>query len=199
MELEEMKAFWSDLTHELEEQKKLTRELILKMAHEKSSSKLGRIIKAEALGVSLSAGILVYLAFNVNRLEHWTGVVGAVGLFGILLLGIGFGGRIIHKARRIDLINNPVAEVIRRFDEFRALLRMYKKFGIWTSLFSVLFVIPVTTELFLDKTVMELEGIGKALLASLIIVPIVFQLIKRFYSRNVSAVKKELNELDLKD
>ena len=46
---------------------------------------------------------------------------------------------------------------------------------------------------------MELEGLGKTLVASLIIVPLVFQLIKRFYSRNVSAVKKELNNLDLKD
>lgn len=199
MELEEIKAFWSDLTSELRAQKKLTRELILKMAHEKSSSRLGRIIKAEALGITLSAVILVYLTLNVNRLEHWTGMVGAIGLFAILLLGIGFGGRIIQKARMIDLINNPVAEVIRHFDEFRALLRVYKKFGIWTSLFSVLFVIPVTTELFLDKNVMELEGLGKALVASLIIVPLVFQLIKRFYSRNVSAVKKELNNLDLKD
>ena len=194
-----MKGVWSDLTEQLETQKQLTQDLIVKMTQEKSSSRLGRIIKAESIGIVVSIGMVLYLGWNFNQLEHWTGIGGAIGMFGILALGIVFATRIIRKARTIDLMNNTYSEVIRRFDEFRALLRVYKKYAVWTSVLSVVFVIPVTAELFMEKNITEMEGLYEALIASLILVPLVLFLITKFYSRNVSAVKKALNDIDFKD
>lgn len=194
-----MKSVWSDLTQELEEQKKLTRDLILKMTQEKSSSRLGRIIKAEGLGITITGVFMIYLAFNFSRLQHWTGIVGGIGLFIILALGIHFAIRIIVHARSIDLLNNSYTEVIKRFDNFKKLLRTYKKLSIWTSGLSALFVMPVMTELFLDKNLLEIEGLIKVLIISLFLVPIVLYGVTRFYKSNVSAVSKALKDVDFKE
>ena len=194
-----MKSVWSELTQELEEQKQLTRDLILKMTQEKSSSRLGRIIKAESLGVLITGVFMIYLAFNFSRLEHWTGIAGGIGLFIILALGINFGIRIIMQAKGIDLLNNSYSEVIRRFEDFKKLLRAYKKLSIWTSGLSALFVMPVMTELFLDKNLLEIEGFIKVLGVTLLLVPLVLYAVTRFYKSNVSAVSKALKDVDFKE
>ena len=194
-----MKSVWSELTQELEEQKQLTRDLILKMTQEKSSSRLGRIIKAESLGVLITGVFMIYLAFNFSRLEHWTGIAGGIGLFIILALGINFGIRIIMQAKGIDLLNNSYSEVIRRFEDFKKLLRAYKKLSIWTSGLSALFVMPVMTELFLDKNLLEIEGLIKVLAITLLLVPLVLYAVTRFYKSNVSAVSKALKDVDFKE
>lgn len=194
-----MKSVWSDLTSELEEQKQLTRALILKMTQEKSSSRMGRIIKAEGLGVIVSALFMIYLAWNFTQLEHWTSIASGIGLLIVLGFGINFGIRIIMHARGIDLVNNSYTEVIRRFGEFKKLLGLYKKLSIWISGLCALFVMPVMTELFLDKNITEIEGVGNIILISLILVPIMLYTVTQFYKSNVSAVSKALKDVDFKD
>ena len=83
---------------------------------------------------------------------------------------------------------------------FRAMLRFYKKLSIWTNALSILFVIPVTYNLFLEQSILDhLEGAGVSLLLGLALMPILLYLIIRFYSRNVSQVKKALKDADFKD
>ena len=196
MDLDEMKTAWTDLSIELDAQKRLTREVILKMTQEKSNSRLGRIVVAESIGITTTIAAIIYLLFNVHKLTHWTSIVGFVGLLGVLILGISFGLRIISKARKINVLDNTYAEVIRHFDEFRALLRQYKKFSIWISILSTLFVVPVMTEILLGKNVQEMENLGEGLLAAFILIPLVLYGFIRFYASNVSAVKRALKDID---
>ena len=196
MELDEMKAVWTDLSSQLESQKRLTREVILKMTQEKSHSRLGRIVMAESIGVGLSILGLGFITANAHKLQHWTGIAGFIGLVLVLLLGITFGLRIIRKARKINVLENTYSEVIRHFDEFRALLRLYKKFSIWISVLSTVLVVPVMTEIFLEKNVLEIEHLGRGLVAALILIPLVLYGFIRFYSSNVSAVKRALKDID---
>lgn len=200
MDLDEMKAVWSDLGTQLEQQKKLNQDLIMKMTQEKSSSRMGRIIRVEIFGIIVSGAILIYLLANFNKLNNWPALAGGIGMALILLIAIVFGTRLISKARKIDLVKNTYSAVVKQFNEFRAMLRFYKKLSIWTNAFSLLFVIPVTYSLILEKNVLDnLEGAGISLLLGIIVAPVILYLIIRFYSRNISQVKKALNEADFKD
>lgn len=200
MDLDEMKAVWSDLGTQLEQQKKLNQDLIMKMTQEKSSSRMGRIIRVETFGIIVSAAILIYLLANFNKLTNWPALTGGIGMALILIIAIVFGTRLISKARQIDLVKNTYSTVVEQFNEFRKMLRFYKKLSIWTNAFSLLFVIPVTYSLILEKNVLDnLEGAGISLLLGIIVAPVMLYLIIRFYSRNISQVKKALNEADFKD
>lgn len=191
-----MKAAWTNLSQELEQQKQLTHDVILKMTQEKSNSRLGRIMVTEGIGMIACMAGLVFLISKAGKLqEHWSAMVGGIGLFLILILGITFGFRIIKQARSINLLENSYTEVIERFNRFRMLMRSLKKLSIWTNILGVFFVLPVTTQLSLGKNVFEVEGIGIGLLFAAVLVPLVLYLIMRFYASNVSAVKKALNEL----
>ncbi|MCE7990388.1 MAG: hypothetical protein HEP71_00355 [Roseivirga sp.] len=200
MDLDEMKAVWSDLGDQLEKQKKLNQDLIMKMTQEKSSSRLGRIIRMELFGITVSGIILVYLIANFAQLTNWPALAGGIGMAIILGIAIVFGAKIILKARKIDLIKNTYNTVIDRFNEFRAMLKFYKKLSIWTNAFSIICVIPVTYTLFLKENILDnLEGAGISLLMGFVLAPIVLYLTIRFYSRNMSQVKKALNDIDFKD
>lgn len=199
MDLDEMKTAWTDLSQELDAQKRLTREVILKMTQEKSNSRLGRIIMAEGIGVFITVLAIIYLAANAYKLTHWTGIAGFIGLMLILILGLSFGLRIIRQARKINVLTNTYTEVIRHFDDFRAMLRQYKKFSIWISVLSTVLVVPVMTEIFLGKNVLEMENLGAGLLAALVIIPLVLYGFIRFYASNVSAVKRALKDIDFDD
>lgn len=200
MDLDEMKAVWSDLGTQLEQQKKLNQDLIMKMTQEKSSSRMGRIIRVEMFGIVVSVAILVYLLVNFNKLTNWPALTGGIGMALILVIAIVFGTRLISKARKIDLIKNTYSTVVEQFNEFRAMLRFYKKLSIWTNIFSLLFVIPVTYSLILEQNILDdLKGAGISLLLGIIVAPVMLYLIIRFYSRNISQVKKALNDADFKD
>lgn len=197
MDLDEMKAVWSDLSGQLDKQKKLNQELIMKMTQEKSSSRLGRIIRMEAIGITVSLAMLVYLILNFRELDYWPSIVGGIGLLLTLILGIAFGTMLISKARKINVIKNTYAEVTRHFDEFRAMLRLYKKLSIWTAVISPPLTIPLFYDLFLDKAIQDdLEGVAVGVVFTLLFTPLILKFFFRYYSRNVSQVKKALNDMN---
>lgn len=200
MDLDEMKAVWSDLSDQLDKQKKLNQDIILKMTQEKSSSRLGRIIRMETIGIIASIAMLIYLVWNFNRLEDWLSIVGGIGLLCIIILGIVYGTTIIRKAKSINVMTSSYSEVIENFDQFRALLRKYKKLSVRISIVSPVLVIPVSYTLLSNKNILDdLESAGLSLILSAIFVPLILYAIIRFYSRNVSQVKKALKDIDFKD
>lgn len=200
MDLDEMKAVWFDLGTQLEQQKKLNQDLIMKMTQEKSSSRMGRIIRMEVFGVTVSLIILVYLLVNFSRLTDWPALAGGIGMVIILGIAIVFGIRIISQARKIDLIKSTYSTVVERFNEFRKMLGFYRKLSIWTNVVSLFCVIPVTYTLILEKSILDnLEDAGIGLLLGAVLTPIILYLIIRFYSKNISQVKKALNDADFND
>jgi hypothetical protein len=200
MDLDEMKAVWSDLSGQLDKQKKLNQELIMQMTQEKSSSRLGRIIRMESIGVTVSLIMLCYLVMNFRELDYWPSIVGGIGLALILILGIVYGTMLITKARKINVVKNTYAEVTRHFDEFRGMLRLYKKLSIWTAVISPPLTIPLFYDLFLNKAIQDdLQGVAVGVVFTLLLTPLLLKFFFWYYSRNVSQVKEALNDMNQGD
>lgn len=196
MDLDEMKMAWSDMSVQLEQQKKLTDSIILKMTQEKSSSRLGRIIAAETIGVYFTIGALFYVILNFNKFDNWLEITGGIGTLAIMLLGIVFGLKIIRKAKQIDLTKHDLNTTLAYFTSFKSTLGFYKKLSIVTNVIGPIFIFPAAFALFSDKDLLENPDAAiVGVIATILIVPVVLWLIIKFYKKNIGAVNTAFNDL----
>ena len=63
MDLEKMKSTWTQMSTEIEKQKKLTAEIILKMANQKSKNGIEKIKRLELFG-----GLIMGAALNIYQI-----------------------------------------------------------------------------------------------------------------------------------
>ena len=195
-----MKAVWAEMSEQLDKQEKMTKEIIIKMAHEKSTSRLNRIMMMESIGVVFAAFLLLYLLFNFQKLGNWLNIMGGIGSALILFLSIVMGCLIVQKANRIDVINNSYSEALEHFMELKKLLRSYKKMSILINVVFPFFLLPVVFTLMLDKDLLtDFSAFGRSLLLCFVLTPIVLYLIIKYYARNVSQVKDAFKDLEDKE
>lgn len=197
MELEEMKSVWTHLSDQLEEQKRLTQDLILKMTREKSRSRLNRIVRMEAFGVTFSALFLIFIASQFYRLSDWLAITGAIGTSLILALAIVIGIRIIQKANRIDIAKNSYHQTWNDFKSLTKLLGNYKRLSIWINVAAPFFMFPTAFALLGEGSALDqLREFGIGLIAAAIFTPLILFGIIKYYSRNVSQVREALEDVN---
>ena len=71
MEIEELQATWTQMSEELEKQKKLTKEIILKMTQERFTNKFRKVSFYESLGAIICFGAAIYILINFTKLNGW--------------------------------------------------------------------------------------------------------------------------------
>lgn len=194
-ELEELRTIWSEMSDKLDRQKQLTDQLILQMAHEKSSSRLQRIVTMEGVGIVAVALILLALFSRFYLLDNWLQITGGVFSALVLLISLIMGGRIIFQARRIDVSQNNYQQNLTYFKALKKTLRLYKRLSIVLNIFLPFFLLPVVFKLFFDRDLLtDLAAFGSALLAIALLVPPLLYLIIRYYGRQVTQVGKALED-----
>lgn len=197
MELEQMKAIWSDMSTRLDRQQEVTDQLILKMAHEKSSSRLGRIIIAESLGIVFTAILLILLVSRFDQLNNWLTITGGIVTILIFLLSIAMGGRIIQQATKINLVTQTYQQNLANFTALKKTLGFYKRLSIIINIIMPFFLLPVVFQLLLDKDLLQdFASYGWALLLTGLITPVALYFIIRYYRRNMAQVSKAIRETE---
>lgn len=195
MDLEQMQSVWKDLSGQLEQQKQITDDIILKMRHGQSRSSLDRIIRLEAFGAIFSACAVVYLLKNSHRFDNWLNISALVGTIAILLFSIGIAIILIKKANKINLLESTYAQTMEDFSAFKKVLRFYKRMSIGIYFLIPLFVIPVTFVILFDKNLLDdLEEFQENLIASFLILPIGFWLIFKYYGSMVAKVRDAIGQ-----
>ena len=71
MEMEEIQATWSKLSNELEQQKKLTNEIIMNMTQERYSNKFRTLSTYETFGALFCLLLAVGILVNITKLDTW--------------------------------------------------------------------------------------------------------------------------------
>ena len=61
MEIEELQSVWSEMSAQLEKQKKLTNELIMEMTQNRYSTKFDKLTFYETIGAVISFVMAIYL------------------------------------------------------------------------------------------------------------------------------------------
>jgi len=148
MELEELQAVWSEMSDQLEQQKKLTNEIIIKMTQQDYRNKLNKIVLPETLGAVVSFVAAALILFNFNTLDTWPlRVCGIITLAIILILPI-FSIRYLKKMQSLDIANNNYKQTVADFAKNKKQYEKLLKLSVYLGFGLMIIIMPVTSKLF---------------------------------------------------
>ncbi len=151
MELKELETLWSEMSQELETQKKLTNELIMNMTQAKYSNKFKKISTYETIGgvICIIAAIFVLTKFSL--LDTW--YLQLCGLFTVIFL-ILLPVLTLSSLRRIQKLNiadNNIKETLVSFSKAKKQLLFLQRLGIYLSFILMFTVLPVASKIMNSK------------------------------------------------
>ncbi len=133
MEIEEIKTLWSDLSDQLEQQKKLTNEIIMNMTQEKYSNKFRTLISYETAGALICLLTFLFIMFHFNKLETWyLKLCGLITIAFLFLLPL-FTLRYLGQIRRFNIIDKSYTEALLGFEKAKKRLLRLQEFGVYAS------------------------------------------------------------------
>lgn len=139
MEIEEMQALWSDLTNQLDHQKKLTDKIIMDMTQQRYSNKFRTITTMETIGSIVCFGMGIYILVNFYKLDTWylmaCGILTILFVFCLPILAL----RALRKIQNINIKNKNFKEVLLDYTNAKNHLMTIQKGAVIAS-----FIIMIT-------------------------------------------------------
>ena len=151
MEIEELQTVWSEMSDQLEKQKKLTNELIMQMTQDRYRTKFDKITFYETIGAIVCFVMAIYLLVNIDKLDTW--YLLSCGIFTITLLiilpVITLG--LLGKIKRINILKNSFKETIVGYEKAKNQLLLTQRVGIYLSFILVFTCLPVFSKIMKNK------------------------------------------------
>lgn len=155
MELEDMKAVWSDLTEQLEQQKKLTDEIILKMTQQQYKSKLYRIVLPETIGSVICFATALLIAINLPKLGGGIMLLcGIISLLLFILLPV-LSLRALSRMMNINIGGNSYQQTLIDYAKGKRQFQFAQKLGFYLCFVLMLVFLPVATKLMDGKNIFQ--------------------------------------------
>jgi hypothetical protein len=197
MDLDKMKEIWSEMSDQLEKQKKLTNQIILKMTQERSNNRLNKLINFEIIGSIISVGLIVLVIANFDKLGN--GLMLTAGIVSIIIFVMSTltSLNFIKKAKKIDVVKNSYKQTLIDFATCYKTYQIHMKLSTILGIVMVFVFLPVVAKILSNKDILsDLEEFWESLIACSIILPVVWYIIYKFYSRNMEEVNRLLKDLE---
>ncbi len=200
MELEEMQTIWSQMSDQIEKQKKLTDKMIMMMTQEKYRKKLNRIAYPEMAGAVICFGAAILIVINLDKLDNWyTLVSGVLSLATLIVLPV-LSLRFINRMRKINIAANNYKETLLEYAKIKKQFQSATKAGYYLGFILMFVILPVTTKILNGKDLFaETHSIWPIIIA--IPVAIVFfvvfsRWVYRSYNNNINSAESLIKELE---
>ncbi|MDY8135839.1 hypothetical protein [Aquimarina sp. 2201CG5-10] len=151
MELEEMQAVWSDLSDQLEKQKKLTDKMIIMMTEEQYRSKWKRIAYPEIMGGIICFGVALLILINMKTLETWYNITFGIASAIILLILPILSLKSITKMSRINFAEKSYKDTLLVYAKSKKQFQSVQKVAYYLSFILMFLILPVTSKILGDK------------------------------------------------
>ncbi|RXG32342.1 hypothetical protein [Leeuwenhoekiella marinoflava] len=153
MELEEMQATWSQMSDQLENQKRLTNKLIMEMTKERYKNKIGILSKYEGIGSVICFIVAILLISRFSELDTW--YLLASGIFTILYLIILPVVVLlsISDMKSIDLTNSTYKDTFIAYTKKKRQFLLIQKTGIYLNFILLAVSLPVVVKVFKGKDI----------------------------------------------
>ncbi|MBT8297208.1 MAG: hypothetical protein KJO52_02665 [Maribacter sp.] len=148
MDIEELQATWAQMSEELEKQKKLTNEIILKMTHQNYKDKLNKIAipeKISAVFTYVVAAILLFRFYELNTLPLQ--ICGVITLAILIVLPY-FSLKYLRDMRNLNISVLSYKESIIRHEKSKLRYQRFMKFTVYAGFVLMLVIIPVVSKIF---------------------------------------------------
>jgi len=153
MELEELQLAWTKMGRELEEQKKLTNEIIMEMTRTKYRNKFRKTYNYETIGTIMCLGIALYILFHFDTLDTWylqvCGIITLVFLVVMPLLVLSA----LKQIKGLDILRATYTQNLINFTKAKTRILRLQQISIGLGFVMVLVVVPVSAKIFNDKDV----------------------------------------------
>ncbi|TDS15063.1 hypothetical protein DFQ03_1699 [Maribacter caenipelagi] len=153
MELEELKSAWTQMSDELNHQKKLTNQIILDMTKQKYQNKFTTITKYETLGAVVCFVVAFFVLLNFSKLDTWyLQVCGVLTLSFLIVLPV-MVLTTLKRLKNIDILNGSYKENLKFYLKTKNRLLRLQKIGIAVGFIALFFIVPVTSKIISNKNV----------------------------------------------
>ena len=147
MEFEEMKSLWGEMSGKIEQQKKLTDSLIIKMTEVNYRHKLHKIMIPEAIGALVCFAGAFFIAISFQQLNNWYLVVCGVTSILILLLLPILSIKAIRKLRSSNILNNNYKQSLLEYSKGKIQFVFVQKLSFYLGAMLMLAILPVMGKL----------------------------------------------------
>lgn len=199
MELEEMQAAWSQMSQELEKQKQLTDEIIVKMTQQKYTSQWNKIMTGEKIGFVICYGVLIAILFNFNKLDTFalqlSGVLCVVILAILPILSL----QTLRAMKRVNVTTMNYKETMETYAKGKKNFVNFQKLNIVLSFVFMLLTVPVSAKLLNGENLFETldPKLGYASIFMLAFFGLLIWIVTRWYKRvirNSDTILQEIEE-----
>lgn len=138
MDLNEIQAVWSEMSNQLESQKKLTNKIIMDMTQQRYTNKFRTISTYETIGAVFCFIITILILINFQKLDTWYLIVsGIITLAFISVLPI-MTLRLLGRVKNYNILDKDIKETLIGYRKAKKNLMMLQEFAVYTS-FIVMF------------------------------------------------------------
>lgn len=172
MELEEMQAAWSQMSTELEQQKQLTNDIIMKMIQEKHTSLWGKYRRIETIGALVCFSAVAYILFNFSKLD--TNALRICGLLMVIFLTLLpiFSLTILKGMSNINIRSRNYIQTMQDYVKHKKRFATFQKVNLGASFVFMLLTIPVSAKILNGENLFE--SMDEKLLYSLPLMVLLF-------------------------
>ncbi|MGI9551836.1 MAG: hypothetical protein ACR2MT_11595 [Aurantibacter sp.] len=160
MDLEQIQATWSQLSSELEQQKKLTKQIILQMTQERYSNKFNTISTYETIGAIICLVVGIYILGNIAKLDTWyllaCGIFTVAFLFGMPIMVLSA----LHRIKNMDILEHSYKDTLVRYEKAKKNLLMLQQFGIYASFILMFSTAAVFSKIWSNEDFFMIERDG---------------------------------------
>lgn len=150
-----MQAAWSQMSNQLEEQKKLTNEIILKMTQQHYRNQWNKIAISEKIGTVICYGAAIALLFNFSKLDSLPLQISGVFVLLVLFILPIISLRTVRAMKQIDLIGNTYKQTMEAYVKNKRNFINFQKFNVGLSFIFMFAIMPVFSKLFNGKDFFE--------------------------------------------
>ncbi|MEO5684635.1 MAG: hypothetical protein ABIQ88_18480 [Chitinophagaceae bacterium] len=156
MELEEMKARWTEMSATIEKQKQITDTLIIKMTQVNYRNRLSKILIPELAGTLVSFAYCIYIIINFHKLTSWYMVVCAViGLIILMVLPV-MSLKAIYNMKSVNIAGSNYKQALLQYAKGKRQFIFVQKLSLYTGAILMLVLLPVMCQLLAGKDLFKM-------------------------------------------
>lgn len=174
MELEEMKTAWVKMNNDLQQQKVLTDNLILKMTHQQYQNKLSGITTSEGLAAIICWGIAFYILMNLNKLDTWYFLTSGIFTLALLITLPVLSLNLLKNMKNINIKGNTYKDSIIQFSSRTRFFLLFQKVTIYLNILLAMVILPLSAKLLNDEDVFKEFNLWGGYLVLLLVFVIFF-------------------------
>jgi len=160
MELEQLQATWDKLTEELEQQKRLTNEIILQMTQERYSNKFTTVAFYESIGAIICFAVAIYISVNIAKLDTWYLLTCGIITLAFLIIMPILVLRALNRIKKMDIISKNYQETLVAYSRAKKNLMLLQQFGIYASFALMFSTAAVFSKIWSNKDFFMVERDG---------------------------------------